>query len=159
MAFTYSYSNQKTKLPLIKLYALNQSPPLTKSQKVFDEMPERNDVSYSAMIPRLVRNELFNKAFDLFLHLKHSSLVKPNRPLLLTILIACGKIEDLEIGKNIHHQLLEESFTFHLEIDNALLDFYAKCGDIKKAEDIFIKMPYKYVATRSSMVMGLVTNG
>ncbi|KAL7600399.1 hypothetical protein Lser_V15G23651 [Lactuca serriola] len=127
--------------------------------KVFDEMPERNDVSYSAMISGLVRNELFNKAFELFLHLKQSGLVKPNRPLLLTILTTCGKIGALEIGKNIHHQLLEESFTFDLEIDTALLDFYAKCGDIEKAEHIFIKMPYKDVATWSSMIMGLATNG
>nr|KAJ0207985.1 hypothetical protein LSAT_V11C500288730 [Lactuca sativa] len=62
----------------------------------------KNDVSYSAMISGLVRNELFNKAFDLFLHIKHkhSGLVSPYRPLLLTILTACGTIGALEIGQN-----------------------------------------------------------
>ncbi|KAI3790478.1 hypothetical protein L2E82_03546 [Cichorium intybus] len=127
--------------------------------KVFDEMPERSDVSYSAMISGFVRNELFNKAFDFFHRLKNCNLVKPNRSLLLTILTACGTVGALNIGQNIHHQLIEDSFCFDLQFGTSLIDFYSKCGDIEKAEDIFTNMPFKDVATWSAMVMGLATNG
>ncbi|KAL4590015.1 hypothetical protein LXL04_002933 [Taraxacum kok-saghyz] len=127
--------------------------------KVFDEMPERNDVSYSAMVSGFIKNELFNKAFEFFRQLKNGNLVKPNRSLLLTILTACGTIGALNIGQTIHLQLLKSSSVFDLEIGTSLIDFYAKCGDIKKALDIFTKMPSKDIATWTSMIMGLATNG
>ncbi|XP_024963372.1 pentatricopeptide repeat-containing protein At5g06540-like [Cynara cardunculus var. scolymus] len=129
------------------------------ARKVFDEMPERNDVSYSAMISGFVRNELFNEAIELFLQLTNYGLAKPNRSLLLSILNACGAVGALDVGKSIRCQLVEDSFGINLELGTALIDFYAKCGDVDTAHDIFSRMPHKDVATWSAMVLGLATNG
>ncbi|KAI3715828.1 hypothetical protein L6452_22816 [Arctium lappa] len=129
------------------------------ARKVFDEMPERNDVSYSAMITGFVRNGLFNEAIELFHQLTIFRLAKPNRSLLLSVLNACGAVGALDVGKSIHCQLVEDSFDFDIELGTALVDFYAKCGDIDTGHDIFSRMPQKDVATWSAMVLGLATNG
>ncbi|XP_071726349.1 pentatricopeptide repeat-containing protein At5g06540-like isoform X1 [Rutidosis leptorrhynchoides] len=129
------------------------------ARKVFDEMPERNDVSYSAMISGFVRNELFNEAIELFRGMKESG-VKTNRSVLLSVVNACGAIGAFDVGRSIHCQLVEDDpFGFDLDIGTALIDFYSKCGEIEKAEDIFNRMSCKDVATWSAMILGLASNG
>ncbi|KAM0007424.1 putative tetratricopeptide-like helical domain superfamily [Helianthus debilis subsp. tardiflorus] len=110
--------------------------------KVFDEMPERNDVSYSAMISGFVKNELFNEAIQLYLRMINCGVGNPNRSLLLSVLNACSAVGAFEIGRSIHCQLVEESFSVDVDFGTTLIDFYAKCGDIEKAKDIFNAMPY-----------------
>ncbi|KAJ0489039.1 putative tetratricopeptide-like helical domain superfamily [Helianthus annuus] len=127
--------------------------------KVFDQMPERNDVSYSAMISGFVKNELFNEAIQLYLRMINCGVGNPNRSLLLSVLNACGAVGAFEIGRSIHCQLVEESFSVDVDFGTTLIDFYAKCGDIEKAKDIFNAMPYKDVAAWSAMILGLATNG
>ncbi|KAK1417116.1 hypothetical protein QVD17_26238 [Tagetes erecta] len=127
--------------------------------KVFDEMPERNDVSYSAMISGFVKNEMFNEAIELFCQMKKCGMVNPNRSVLLNILNACGAVGGFDIGRSIHCQLVDECFSIDLDFGTALIDFYAKCGDIEKAKDVFNTMPCKDVATWSAMILGLATNG
>lgn len=127
------------------------------ARKVFDEMPERNDVSYSAMISGFVMNELFNEAIELFLRMKECG-VKANRSVLLSVANACGAVGAFDVGRSVHCQLVD-SFGIDLVIGTALIDFYSKCGDIEKAEDIFSRMHCKDVATWSAMILGLSTNG
>ncbi|KAE9462420.1 hypothetical protein C3L33_05658, partial [Rhododendron williamsianum] len=53
-----------------------------------------------------------------------------------------------------------KSWGYHeAELGTALIDFYAKCGQVKAAENIFHTMPCKDVATWSAMIMGLAING
>ncbi|KAL8240700.1 hypothetical protein R6Q59_014055 [Mikania micrantha] len=127
--------------------------------KVFDEMHERNDVTYSAMVSGFVKNEHFNEAIGLFCEMNSHGSVNFNRPLLLSILNACGAVGAYDIGRSIHSQLVEDSVSIDLDFGTALIDFYAKCGDIEKAKDIFNTMHNKDVATWSAMILGLATNG
>lgn len=126
---------------------------------VFDAMPERNDVSYSAMASGYVRNDRFNEAIELFRELKSCAAVKPNISLLVSVLDACAAVGAFEEGKWIHSYIDENGLDYDLKMGTALIDFYAKCGCIKTAEEIFNKMPLKDVTAWSSMILGLAING
>lgn len=63
------------------------------------------------------------------------------------------------MGRRIHCELVGESFGVDMELGTALIDFYAKCGYIELAEDVFGRMDCKDVAAWSVMVSGLGTNG
>ncbi|EXB55400.1 hypothetical protein L484_016768 [Morus notabilis] len=128
---------------------------------VFDEMPERNDVSYSAMVSGYVSNGCFYEAILLFRELKKSgSNVKFGKgSLFVSVLNACASVGAFEEGKWIHFFLVRNGFEYELELGTALIDFYAKCGCIRDAKEVFSRLPYKDVKTWSAMILGLASNG
>lgn len=126
---------------------------------LFDKMPERNDVSYSAMVSGYVRNACFNQAIDLFREFKCRTNVRLKESLLVSVLNACASVGAFEEGKWIHLYLDDHGFEYGLELATAGIDFYAKCGCIKDAQEIFNKMPRKDVTTWSAMIMGYAING
>ena len=129
------------------------------ARRVFDAMPERNDVSYSAMASGYVWNDCFNEAIELFRELKSCAAVKPSISLLMSVLDACAAVGAFEEGKWIHSYIDENGLDYDLKMSTALIDFYAKCGCIKTAEEIFKKMLLKDVKAWSSMILGLAING
>lgn len=129
------------------------------ARQVFDEMPERNDVSFSAMVSGYVRNGCFYEAIQLFRELKTCSSVNLNGSLLVSVLNACASVGAFEEGKGIHLFMDKNGFEYELELGTALIDFYAKCGCIEDAQEIFSKMPHKDVTAWSAMISGLAVNG
>ncbi|CAL5432619.1 unnamed protein product [Camellia sinensis] len=132
---------------------------VNEAREVFDSMPERNDISFSAMVSGYVWNERFNEAIELFRKLKSCANVRPNRSLLVGVLNACAAVGAFEEGKWVHAYINENFSELELQLGTALIDFYAKCGNIKDAENIFKKIPYKDVTTWSAMILGLAING
>ncbi|KAL7224748.1 hypothetical protein ACSBR1_026101 [Camellia fascicularis] len=129
------------------------------AREVFDSMPERNDVSFSAMVSGYVWNERFNEVIELFRELKSCANVRPNRSVLVSVLNACAIVGAFEKGKWVHAYINENFSELELEMGTALIDFHAKCGNIKDAENICHKIPYKDVTTWTAMILGLAING
>ncbi|KAK0580665.1 hypothetical protein LWI29_004819 [Acer saccharum] len=133
---------------------------VVEARDVFDSMPEQNDVSCSAMISGYVKNDCFNEAVELFSELKSSSNSKKfNVSLLVSVLSACAAIGAFKEGKGIHDIVHEKGFEYDLELGTALIGFYAKCGCIEDACEVFDKMTCKDVMTWSAMILGLAMNG
>lgn len=109
------------------------------ARKLFEGMPERNDVSYSAMISGFVQNKCFNEAIELFQRLGKCDIVKPNRSVLASVLNECGEVGAKE-GAGVRCYLVENSLEDDVLIGTALIDFFAKCGNAEKAEEIFDQM-------------------
>ncbi|XP_050219507.1 pentatricopeptide repeat-containing protein At5g48910-like [Mercurialis annua] len=132
---------------------------VSEAREVFDKMPDRNEVSCSAMVSGYVQNGFFNEGIELFQELKSFGNVKFNGSLLVSVLNACAAIGAFEEGKWIHNYVDKTGIYSEVQIDTALVDFYAKCGYVKEAVDIFTRMPRKDVTTWSSMILGLAING
>ncbi|XP_057995951.1 pentatricopeptide repeat-containing protein At4g18840-like [Hevea brasiliensis] len=132
---------------------------MNEARKMFDTMPERNEISCSAMVSGYVWNGHFNEAIELFQELKSCSSVRYSGSLLVSVLNACAAVGAFEDGKWIHSYVDGNGLDYELEMGTALIDFYAKCGHIKEAVEIFNKMLYKDVTTWSSMISGLAVNG
>nr|GEW63315.1 hypothetical protein [Tanacetum cinerariifolium] len=129
------------------------------ARKVFEGMCVRNDVSYSAMVSGFVRNGCYNEAIEMFREMGMDGRVKANRAVLMSVFTACGAVGAFDVGRRIHCEFVGDTFGVDAELGTALIDFYAKCGYIEIAEDIFSRMDCKDVATWSAMVLGLATNG
>ena len=130
------------------------------AREVFDRAPERNDVSWSAMIAGYVQNERHAEAIELFRELRRGQVsMKLNRALLVSVLSACGALGALGEGRWIHSYVDGNGMEYGLELGTALVDFYAKCGFIECARQVFDKMRRKDVTAWSAMIMGLALNG
>ncbi|RRT41610.1 hypothetical protein B296_00054725 [Ensete ventricosum] len=131
-----------------------------KARSLFDHMPERNGASWSAMITGYVQNECHKEAIELFHELRECSAAELNDALLVSALSACASLGALEEGRWIHSHIDAKGSTHYgLELGTALVDFYAKCGFVDSARDVFDKLPRKDVTAWSAMIMGLALNG
>ncbi|XP_057841650.2 pentatricopeptide repeat-containing protein At2g22070 [Cryptomeria japonica] len=85
--------------------------------------------------------------------------VQPNKLSFSSILPACAKVRALEEGMDIHKSIVEGGFLSDVVISTALVDMYAKCGNIHKAREMFDKMPMRNVVSWNAMLSGYAQNG
>ncbi|XP_057836735.2 pentatricopeptide repeat-containing protein At5g27110 [Cryptomeria japonica] len=141
---------------LVDMYAKCGS--IGKAREIFDRMPERNGVSWNAIIAAYVQNGFAEKALETFKQMELAG-VKPNSTTFASILPACTKMGALEQGMDIHQSIMERGILSDIIVENALVDMYAKCGSIDKARELFDKMPQRNVISWNAMIAGNAQNG
>ncbi|KAK9077292.1 hypothetical protein SSX86_005629 [Deinandra increscens subsp. villosa] len=70
----------------------------------------------------------------------------------LSAIQACSDLRDLDKGKWIHHKLITNGVMNDAYVYTALLDMYAKNGELWMAQRVFDFMPYKSVVSWSAMI-------
>nr|GMD46421.1 pentatricopeptide repeat-containing protein At1g59720, chloroplastic/mitochondrial-like [Ipomoea batatas] len=128
------------------------------SQKVFDEIPERNVVAWSAMISGYSRLGMANQALDSFREMQKAG-ISPDRVTLVSAISACAISGALDLGKWLHAYIDKKGIENDLELNTALVNMYVKCGCVEKAKEVFEAMPVKDVKAWGSMIYGLAING
>ncbi|KAL5727541.1 hypothetical protein ACHQM5_000725 [Ranunculus cassubicifolius] len=131
---------------------------LDTARKLFDEMPEKNVVSWNSMISGYTRQGKFQEALDLF-SCMHSEGVGYDGFTLASALTACAHQGALEFGKWIHFYLIKDWFELGVIVGTALIEMYAKCGDVDRALKVFIKLGQKDVFCWNVMIMSLASHG
>ncbi|CAI0380241.1 unnamed protein product [Linum tenue] len=63
--------------------------------------------------------------------------VRPNDFTVVSALSACAKIGAVEAGLRIHKYIKDNRFRLNAAIGTALVDMYAKCGNIESASQVF----------------------
>eukprot|EP01018_Ginkgo_biloba_P003095 Gb_21016 [translate_table: standard] len=130
---------------------------LVDARRVFDEMLDRDVCSWTVMIAAYSRHGLGEEALILFDQMKRSG-IHPNRFTFASVLPACGNLAALEQGMEIHEEIMRSGFQSDVVVENALVDMYAKCGNIEKARDLFDKMPQRSVVSWNTMIAGYAQN-
>ncbi|XP_057860967.1 putative pentatricopeptide repeat-containing protein At1g68930 [Cryptomeria japonica] len=127
-------------------------------RKVFDEMTERDCFSWNVIIAAYRRHGFCHEALILYLEMQQTG-VQPDQFTFASILPACAKMRALEQGMNIHQSIVESGLLYDVVVVSALIDMYAKCGSIQKAEELFKKMPQRNVVSWTAMIAGYAQNG
>ncbi|KAK3139642.1 hypothetical protein QOZ80_5AG0386870 [Eleusine coracana subsp. coracana] len=109
---------------------------LQKASAVFMKIEGRNVVSWNAMIANLVQNGAETEAFSLFIEMQKNGEC-PNSVSLVNLLPACARMASLKMGKQIHASSIRRSLISDIFVSNALIDVYAKCGQLWLARNIF----------------------
>ncbi|KAK7387880.1 hypothetical protein VNO78_22678 [Psophocarpus tetragonolobus] len=121
------------------------------AQKLFDEMPQRNVVSWTSLMAGYVSQSQPNMALCLF-HQMQGTLVLPNEFTFATLINACSVIANLEIGRRIHALVEVWGFVFNLVVCSSLIDMYGKCNHVNEARLIFDSMCRRNVVSWTSMI-------
>ncbi|KAM0932677.1 putative tetratricopeptide-like helical domain superfamily [Dioscorea sansibarensis] len=128
------------------------------ARKVFDEMCQRDVVAWSAMIAGYAQNGRSIDALELFENMRLVN-VEPNEVTLVSVLSACAQLGSVEVGEQVGKYIESQGFASGVYVGSALLDMYAKCGNIKRARAVFDNMHHKDVVSWNSMIGGLAFNG
>uniref|UniRef100_A0A9I9CVH9 Pentatricopeptide repeat-containing protein n=1 Tax=Cucumis melo TaxID=3656 RepID=A0A9I9CVH9_CUCME len=136
-------------------YKLNN---LVAARKVFEEMPERDVVSWNSIIAGYVKVKDYKGALELFHSMKQWN-IRATEVTFISILGACAELGALETGKKIHESLKEKHYKIEGYLGNAIVDMYAKCGELALALEVFNEMEMKPVSCWNAMIMGLAVHG
>ncbi|KMT10774.1 hypothetical protein BVRB_5g114300 [Beta vulgaris subsp. vulgaris] len=129
---------------------------------VFDALPVRTVVAWTAMLRGCAQNGWFRHALWLFQEMRRASL-ELDQVSLVVALSVCAEIGDLSIGKWIHSYVIKasdgEGRDVCVRLHNALVHMYASCGVIEEAYRIFRDMTRRTVVSWTTMIMGYAKHG
>ncbi|XP_027180747.1 pentatricopeptide repeat-containing protein At4g21065-like [Coffea eugenioides] len=127
-------------------------------RKVFDEMPKCDSVSWSAMIGGYAKLGMSSEAVGLFRKMQIAG-VRPDEVTMVSVLSACTDLGALELGKWVSSYIDKEKVPKSVELCNALIDMFVKCGDVDKALKLFRNMAEKDIVSWTSLIVGMAMHG
>nr|XP_043630802.1 putative pentatricopeptide repeat-containing protein At3g47840 [Erigeron canadensis] len=126
------------------------------ARQVFDKMPERNLVTWSAMISGYDQAGKGIKAVELFARMK---LDLANEFVFASAVSACASLAAVKLGKCIHAQAVVCGFSDVSFVSNSLVSMYMKCGRCSDALSVFVTCSEPNVVAYNAIITGLVENG
>lgn len=128
------------------------------AHKVFDDIPEKNVVSWTAIISGYIGVGQYREAIDMFGVLVEMGL-RPDSFTIVRVLFACTQLGDLRSGEWIDDYMTEIGMVRNVFVATSLVDMYAKCGNIEKARCVFDGISEKDIVTWSTMIQTYALNG
>ncbi|GMI79555.1 CHLORORESPIRATORY REDUCTION22 [Hibiscus trionum] len=125
---------------------------------VFDRMEDRNVITWTAMLVGLAQNGHAEDAIKLFGRMQEEG-VAANSMTLVSLVNCCAHLGSLKKGRSVHARLLRHGYAFGVINQTALIDMYAKCGNINYAERVFEDGSFKDVISWNSMITGYGMHG
>jgi pentatricopeptide repeat protein len=128
------------------------------AHKFFQKMPEKDVLSWTALIGGYAQNGHGQKALRYFREMQLAG-VKPNSKTFACVLPACASLVALEQGKEIHEEIIKRGLVSDVFVGSAIIDMYAKCGNIEGACNVFDRMTVRDVVSWTVMIVGCARHG
>ncbi|XP_078440595.1 pentatricopeptide repeat-containing protein At1g33350-like [Wolffia australiana] len=172
---------------LLDAYA--RSSDIAAARRLFDELPQKNTISRTAMITGLSQVGMVAEATVVFEEMPERDVpswnsiiagytqngffsdglalfrrmiaasVPPNETTLVCAFSACAHLGTLQSGKSLHGYAYRNSIADSRFVSNALLDVYGKCGSLHHARHLFDEMRNKSVTHWNSIINCLALHG
>ncbi|KAE9602000.1 putative tetratricopeptide-like helical domain, DYW domain-containing protein [Lupinus albus] len=127
------------------------------AHKLFDQMSQRNVVSWTSLMAGYVSHGQPIVALRLF-HQMQASLVLPNEFTFATLINACSILANIDIGRRFHALIEIMGFGCNLVVCSSLIDMYGKCNLVDEARLIFDSMCIRNVVSWTSMITTYAQN-
>ncbi|KAI3921977.1 hypothetical protein MKX01_005666 [Papaver californicum] len=125
---------------------------------LFDQMSDRDCITWSAMIGGFVKTGDGYFALQLFREMFGVEGVEPDELTVVSILKACSQEKDIDIGELVHCYAVKRGFGFDVFVGNSLVDMYSKCSQANSAFEVFKEMPLRNIVSWNSILSGFVHN-
>ncbi|XP_052151386.1 pentatricopeptide repeat-containing protein At3g20730 [Oryza glaberrima] len=128
------------------------------ARKVFDGMPHRSVVSWTAMVSGYARNGRPREALELFA-LMRASGARPNQFTYGSAASACTGAGCARSGEQVHACAAKGRFAGDMFVQSALMDMHLRCGSVEDARQLFAEMGKKDVVSWNALIRGFVERG
>lgn len=141
---------------LVDMYMKTEG--VVEGRRVFDEMSDRNVVSWTSLISGYAKNGLNDQALELFSQMQ----LKGNKPNPFTFVAVLGVLADdgaVGKGNQVHTMVIKNSYVSITFVCNSLINMYLKSGMVSEARAVFDSMASRDEVTWNSLIAGYVANG
>ncbi|CAK7329448.1 unnamed protein product [Dovyalis caffra] len=126
--------------------------------RVFDQMNEKNLVSWNNMVAAYVQNGQNGEALTLFQHILNEPS-KPDAITIASVLPAFAELASRSEGKHIHAYIMKLGLGSNTFISNAVVYMYAKCGDLQTSRELFDGIMCKDLVSWNTIIMAYAIHG
>ncbi|KFK33599.1 hypothetical protein AALP_AA5G034800 [Arabis alpina] len=144
---------------LLDAYAKGGAGGVAVARRIFDEIVDKDCVSYNSIMSVYAQNGMSNEAFGVFRVLIKDKVVTFNSITLSTVLLAVSHSGALRIGKCIHDQVIRMGLEDDVIIGTSIINMYCKCGRVETARKAFDRMKNKNVRSWTAMIAGYGMHG
>ncbi|KAK7260486.1 hypothetical protein RIF29_26575 [Crotalaria pallida] len=131
---------------------------LESGEKIFNRMDEKDIVSWTTMVTAFCQYSEWGKALAIFSQMRNEGFV-PNHFTFSSVITACGSLCLLEHGQQIHGLICKASLEKEICIESALIDMYAKCGNLMEAKRIFERISNPDSVSWTAMISTYAQHG
>jgi pentatricopeptide repeat protein len=125
------------------------------ARRVFDEMPHRSVVSWTAMVSSYAKNGRPWEALELFALMLRSG-TRPNQFTFGSAVRACAGARCARSGEQVHACAAKGRFAGDMFVQSALMDMHLRCGSVADASRLFAEMERKDVVSWNALIRGFV---
>ncbi|KAF8391269.1 hypothetical protein HHK36_023571 [Tetracentron sinense] len=123
------------------------------AERMFEEVPARDVVSWNIIIGALARSERPNKSLEHFLEMSVEGFL-PTQATFVSVISACTSMQIPKYGKFIHAKTIKNNFESDVFVGSALVDFYVKCNNLEEADVCFDEIHEKNVVSWNALISG-----
>ncbi|KAK8462444.1 hypothetical protein SEVIR_1G209000v4 [Setaria viridis] len=128
---------------------------LEAARRVFDEMPHRNLVSWSALISCCARAGRPELALELFARMEGA---RPNEHVYASVARSCAALRALAAGAQVHAHAVKSGFLGASFVSNSIVSMYMKCGCFDQGYDVFATLAEPTVVSYNAVISGLAAS-
>ncbi|RDY01113.1 Pentatricopeptide repeat-containing protein, mitochondrial, partial [Mucuna pruriens] len=129
----------------------------TSSKGLFDEIHNRDVIAWNAIVAASLENNCYRTAWDFFEKMIKAQTGFDSITLLLMV-SASLHMKNFYQGRAIHCVSVKSGMLEDISLGNALIDMYAKCGDLSSSECLYEEMECKDVVSWNSIMRGSIYN-
>ncbi|KAI7990590.1 Pentatricopeptide repeat-containing protein [Camellia lanceoleosa] len=127
-------------------------------RKVFDRMEERDVMSWTTILTAYSHCLEWEEALAVFSRMKKEGIT-PNQFTFSSVFVACAALSFLEFGRQVHGLLFKAGLDTNKCVESALIDMYAKCGNITEAENVFSSISNPDMVSWTAIISGYAQHG
>eukprot|EP00257_Ricinus_communis_P018157 XP_015576787.1 putative pentatricopeptide repeat-containing protein At3g47840 [Ricinus communis] len=142
-----------------KLKALVKTGCLQDARQMFDEMPHRDEISWTTIISGYVNAIDTTEALTLFSKMWVVPGLRMDPFILSLALKICGLSLNESYGESLHGYSVKSDFVDSVFVGSALVDMYMKFDKIQQGCQIFHAMPIRNVVSWTAIITGFVHAG
>ncbi|KAI7728281.1 hypothetical protein M8C21_006584, partial [Ambrosia artemisiifolia] len=140
--------DMKTSNILIDMYS--KCGYLPAAREIFNKMKSRDLASWNALINGIIKASRYEEALETFRAMKMD--MKPDFVTYVTMLSMCTLVKNLKLAKEIHCETIKTGFNPCVIVRNALIDVYAKCGNMEDALNQFESMKDRDIISWNTVI-------
>ncbi|CAH8337316.1 unnamed protein product [Eruca vesicaria subsp. sativa] len=128
------------------------------AQKVFDESPVRDLVSWNSLINGYRKSGQAEKAIEVYKQME-SEGIEADDVTMIALVSSCAMLGSLELGREFYEYIREKGVRMTVPLANALMDMFSKCGHVHEARSIFDRLEKRTLVSWTTMISGYARFG
>eukprot|EP00250_Pteridium_aquilinum_P014300 c21901_g1_i1 orf=1662-5786(-) len=126
--------------------------------QVFRGLSKQSVFTWTAMISGYTDIGKEKEAFEVYNAMQEEG-VDPDAYTFVSLLRACGSLNDLLLGKKLHADILKFKCEADAFVGVCLIEMFAKCGSLPHAQMVFNGLPQRDVVSWTAMLSAYVEHG